>query len=273
MKNKYFILSSQFKYNNNNVKRKYLATIIKDSDNEEHIINVGDKKNKCITINIPFKNDEAIITDISFHEKCCINGILEKKKDMVQLVKCSLIFCLSHFSHLKKFIFTDNSFINCSNGSRMSLSLSYYIKYKKTWYQKMFNALSNNNDSLINIITKIEESLDKKLKLNLDIFLDTFYSISKNDEKLINKITKIYKKNMTLRSFLHKVIKYECSYYVKLVNTLIDYKFSDLTWIIKSENIYKYNSICNFVKLKKPKPEHKIINTKAEIYKRHNNNK
>ena len=182
MKNKYFILSSQFRYNNNNIKRKYLATIIKDSDNEEHIINIGDKKHKCVTINIPFKSDEAIITDISFHEKCCINGILEKKKDIVQLVKCSLIFCLSYFSHLKKFIFTDNSFINCVNGLRMPLSLSYYIKYKKTWYQKMFNALSNNNDNLTNIITKIEQSLDKKLKFDLDIFLDTFYTISKDDE-------------------------------------------------------------------------------------------
>ena len=79
-KNKYFILESSFINNNKNIKRQYYTTIINNNDTNEYIINVGGLKNSCIIINIPYNSNQATIIDISFHKKCSINSLLEKKK-------------------------------------------------------------------------------------------------------------------------------------------------------------------------------------------------
>ena len=74
---------------------------------------------------------------------------------------------------------------------------------------------------------------------------------------------------MTLRSFLDKMIKYECSYYSVIMNTFIPNKFKSLNWIITLNNIVDYNSDCNIIEIEKPIHEHKIINNKSVIERRH----
>ena len=129
MKNKYYILESSYKNNNKNIKRKYYVTIIDNYETEEYIINIGGINIKCISIQIPYKGNQAVILDISYYEKCSLKDILKKNKDMVQLIKCSLIFTLHHFPELKSFIFSDNSYIECKNKIRLCLADLYYIKY------------------------------------------------------------------------------------------------------------------------------------------------
>jgi hypothetical protein len=143
--NKYYILKSYLKNKNNKIiKKEYYATIINNKNEEEYIINIGGLKNICIVINIPIDCNEAIITDISFHKKCSLNSLLQKKIDMILLIKCSLIFTIHNFPNITSFILSDNSYIQCNNGYRFSLALLYFIKYKKTWYEKNFDAIPKN---------------------------------------------------------------------------------------------------------------------------------
>jgi len=263
MVNKYFILETV----NNNITKKHYVTIINNEDDDEYIINIGGLKNTCIVIQVPYRNNQAIILDISYHEKCCLKDLLKKNKDMIELIKCSLMFTLHNFTHITSFILSDNSYIECNNGIRISLADLYYLKYKKTWYEKIFNAFPQNEEIYLNIKLEIEELLDIKLEYDTELFLRTFYNIS--NFQIINKIRKEYKKNMTLRSFLDKMIKYECSYYSIIMNTFIPNKFKSLNWIITLNNIVDYNSNCNIIEIEKPIHEHKIINNKSIIERRH----
>jgi len=111
---------------------------------------------------------------------------------MEELIKCSLIFTLHNFTHITSFILSDNSYIECNNGIRISLTDLYYLKYKKTWYEKIFNAFPQNEEIYLNIKLKIEELLDIKLEYDIELFLRTFYNIS--NFQIINTIRKEYKK-------------------------------------------------------------------------------
>ena len=267
--NKYFILESSLKNKNNKIiKKEYYATIINNFNENEFIINIGGLKNKCIIINIPNNSNEAIITDISFHKKCSINSLLKKKIDMIQLIKCSLIFTIHNFPNITSFILSDNSYIECNNGYRFSLAMLYYLKYNKTWYEKNFDAISKNREEINKIKRNIENNLNFILELSPEDFIKNFYYKYKNDTIFINNIIEIYEKNMSLKSFVDKIIKYDCSYYIDIVNLFIKDSFFGKTWIINRNNIANFNINCNLIQLEKSLTHHKNINKLSDIERR-----
>ena len=268
--NKYFILESSFRNKNNKIiKIEYYATIINNYNEEEYIINIGGLKNKCIIINIPNNCNEAIITDISFHKKCYINSLLQKKKDMIQLIKCSLIFTIHNFPNITSFILCDNSYIECNNGSRFSLAMLYFLKYKRTWYEKNFDAIPKNREEINNIKRNIENDLEFRLELSPGDFIKIFYNKYKENTIIINNILEVYEKNMTLKSLIYQLIKYDCSYYIDLINLFIKDSFYGKTWIINRNNINNFNINCNLIKLEKSLTHHKNINKLSDIERSH----
>ena len=271
MKNKYYILESSYKHNNKNIKKKYYATIIDNYETEEYIVNIGGINIKCISIQIPYKGNQAVILDISYYEKCALKDILKKNKDMIQLIKCSLIFTLHHFPQLKSFILSDNSYVECKNKIRLCLADLYYIKYQKTWYEKMFNAIPENNEQYKKNKLKMDKILNKKLNFDTEIFIDAYYDNEFDSEEIINKIKEIYKKDMTLKSFLEKIKDNECSYYSIIINKFFRNQLSGLNWIININDITNFNSNCNIIELEKALSKHIIINKKSDIEKRHIN--
>lgn len=268
--NKYFILESSIKNKNNKIiKKKYYATIINNFNDDEFIINIGGLKNICIIINIPNNSTEAIITDISFHKKCSINSLLKKKIDMIQLINCSLIFTIYNFPNIISFILSDNSYIECNNGYRFSLAMLYFLKYKKTWYEKNFNAIPKNREEINKIKINIENNLDIRLELSPEDFIKNFYYKYKNDTIFINNILEVYEKNMSLKSFLDKIIKYDCSYYIDLINLFIKDSFFGKIWKINKNVVSNININCNLIKLDKSLTYHKSINKLSAIERRH----
>jgi hypothetical protein len=269
MQNKYYILESSYKNNNKNINKKYYVTIINNYEAEEYIINIGGINIKCITIQIPYKSNQGVILDISYYEKCCIKDKLKKNKDMVHLIKCSLIFTLNHFPQITSFILSDNSYIECNNKTRLSLAELYYIKYKKTWYEKMFNAIHEKKEKYKEIKINIDKILNKKLKLDTNTFLEAYYNGQMDNIEIINTVRENYKKNMTLKSFFEKMMKYECSYYSIIFMIFIQNQLKGSNWIIKINDIANYNSECNLIPLEKPLSEHRKINNISLIERRH----
>ena len=157
MSDKYYLLETKFIYNNKNVKRTYYITVIENNDNTYNV-NVGGLKNFCITIEIKKNKKIANIQTYGFHPKCCINGKLEKRKDMENFMKCSLVFTIGMFKNIHKFILTDNSYITCDNNRRLSLSSLHYIKYGLSYYENRFQAIPYDDNEIKNVkllLTKV----------------------------------------------------------------------------------------------------------------------
>jgi hypothetical protein len=248
MSNKYFILESN---------KKYYAAIIDNESN--YIINIGGIKNICVSIEINKDTSVniAIIQTLGYHQRCVISDLLEKNKDMINLIQISLLFTVYNFSHINQFIFTDNSYVKCENKTILSLADLSYVKYKKTWYEKNFNAIPKNENKVNEYKLKIDKNLIRKLKYSKELFIETFYTDYNEDLKFISFIKKNYYENILLNDFLQKLLKKDCSYYSNIFNLFIGNKLKGTEWIINYNS--NNNLDCNLIELDKPLKKHKII--------------
>jgi hypothetical protein len=133
----------------------------------------------------------------------------------------------------------------------------------------MFNTIPENNEQYKKDKLKIDKILNKKLNFDIEIFIDAYYDNEFDSEEIINKIKEIYKKDMTLKSFLGKIKDNECSYYSIIINKYFRNQLSELNWIININDIADSNY--NVIELEKKLSKHIIINKKSDIEKRHIN--
>jgi len=219
--------------------KSYLFTIVNDR-NKYYTIYVGGKNNKCITIIVEnnIKNIFATIQDINYNKKCILDyknkkHIFEKNRDMVDLIKCSITLTYNIFKHIKFFTLTDNTTITCKNNEKIYLSDFYYCKYGKTWYEKNFNALPFNIDT----VNKIKKNIDIELSHPLEITSNKFFKNYYKNINGSNNLRNNYVKNMSLKSFLHKIFNRDCIYYYKLFKNFIKNTLYGTDWIIDINNI------------------------------------
>ena len=107
------------------------------------------------------------------------------------------------------------------------------------------------------------------LELSPEDFVKNYYYKYKNDTIFINNILEKYERNMTLKLFLDKIIKYDCSYYIDIINLFIKDTFYGTTWIINKNDIINFNINCNIIKLANSLIQHKSINKLSDIERRH----
>ena len=145
----------------------------------------------------------------------------------------------------------------------------YFLKYKRTWYEKNFDAIPKNREEVNKIKRNIENDLEFRVELNPEDFIKIFYNKYKKNTIIINNILEVYEKNMTLKSLINQLIKYDCSYYIDLINLFIKDSFLGTTWIINRNDITNFNINCNLIKLEKSLTHHKNINNLSDIERRH----
>ena len=166
MKDKYYIIKSFI------TKKYYYVNLLVDDYGFRIVI--GGVKKRCIEITIDTTENIAIIQIISFDKKCAYFSDLERGNEMIDLIKCSLYFCILKFPNIKKYDLTDNSTIICKNGKNISLSILYFIKYNKTWYEKHFNAIPFNTTRII-LINQYNRSLSSHLYIFYKFVSETNY--------------------------------------------------------------------------------------------------
>jgi hypothetical protein len=234
----YYIIDSKI----NNIKKHYYVNIT-ETDDEDNIL-VGGLKMKCVNIIIDKIKNIGLLELLQHNFKCSLFTNLQKGEEVKNLIENSLHFVISKYPELKYIEFIDNSFIICKNKNRVSLPDITFVKYNKTWYEKNFGAIPSKNlkDNIKILKKQILKNLNKKLKLNLEDFMNEYYSnkFFKN-KNFMDLIKNIYIKNMLLKDFLDKIMEYDYIFYEKIFSDLIGNLLQGTKWIIKIDTIQKYD--------------------------------
>ena len=234
----YYIIKSKI---DNYIKHYYVN--VYETENEYNIL-IGGLKIKCVNIIINKTNNIAILELFQHHFKCSLFSDLKKGDEIIDLLKNSLFFVVSKYHDVKYFELVDNSFILCKNKKRISLPDLSFVKYNKTWYEKYFNAIpdENSHDKIKSLKKLINKILNKKLKMNYDDFINKYYTdpiFKKNN--IINVIKDSYNKNIIFKDFLDKLQEYDCVFYEKIFNDFIGNLLQGTKWIISIKTIKTYN--------------------------------
>ena len=227
------------KYTINNTIKYYYVNVLEDDT-----VLVGVVKMKCVNILIDKINKVAVLELLQHYYKCSLFSDLQKGYEVKNLLKISLNFVILHYPELKYIELIDNSFIICGNKKRISLPDITFIKYNKTWYEKYFNAVPNDEskDTILVLKKQLLKISNKKLKLNYEEFIKKYYSEPIfHKQNRLNIIKNIYIKNMTFKTFLDQIQEYDCIFYEKIFNDLIGTLLNGTKWIISIETIKNYN--------------------------------
>jgi len=139
------------------------------------------------------------------------------------------------------------SYIQCSNYQRISLSDLYVIKYNKTWYEKLFNAESIEEQKKDVEIGKelILEKLNSEINLNFDDFINRYYLSTKslNINKNLEHIKIAYKKGMKVKDYLYYFLNnnLDCRLYLLFFQTIFGFIMYGKFWQISKKVIENYN--------------------------------
>jgi len=213
MHKKYYVIKS--------VSNQYYYLYIENIKNtNESIIYAGGFKKKCIQIIINNEVNSGNIQMVQYDEKCSLKNLLKNGDEMIIFLKTILLFTVNHFPNILEYEITDNSYILCNDKKRISLPDYYYVKNKKTWYEKNLDAIPS--EKSIDFINLAKKNIRKKLK------------------EIINDIIK---QKITLKQYLqdHFKRKSDCSEYQKIFNKNIGDNLQGYTWIISKELIKNYN--------------------------------
>jgi hypothetical protein len=174
---------------------------------DQHRVSIGSMK-KCLSFFVYDYDEDATLED------CNID-------DTQHMLKVSMKFLQEKYSNLSgKVMFKDTSFIMGERGMRMSLAHKDVLQYGKTWYERNFRAVPDN---------------------------DTYYSDLKNFQKHVlttkpqlliknPSIKKLYEKCKTLKEFIKELREADVYFYKDwcndLVNRYIPTLSDNTTWII-----------------------------------------
>ena len=200
----------------------YYLIINYDKNNNENIIYAGGIKKKCIQIIINNEENSGNILMVQYNEKCCLKNLLKSGDEMVLFLKTILLFTIHYFPNILQYDIIDNSFILCSDKKRISLPDFYYVKYKKTWYEKNLEAFPSIKS--IDFINLAKKNIRKNLKLKIMIDNDV-----PKEEILKEYLFDYFKMNM------------DCSNYQKIFNKYIGDNLQGYTWVIDKNTILNYN--------------------------------
>lgn len=234
MTNKYYIITSKI---SDKIKKFYVSI---SYDDKIDTILIGGIKKQCIRIFTNKDQDTAQLNLVEYHKKCVIFEELKEGSDIRYLVQAALLFVIKKYHEIKQFEIQDNSMITCTNKQKIPLSILYFIKYNKTWYEKYFDAESEKYYQKIIESDKkvIIDILNDKFKLSMDNFIKKYY----NQFNDVNKIKSVYKKDITIGNYLKYFFdnKLDCSYYSNIINDIFRNLLFGKVWFIKKEKILLY---------------------------------
>lgn len=242
MTNKYYIIKTYF-YNN----KKYYYVILEEGK-KEIIIKFGGIKEQCIRITIDKKNKMGLIEDLVYKKNCSIFEKLNKNNNTIELLlKSALLFCIKLFPDVLIYRISDMSYIQCSNSQRISLADIYTIKYNKTWYEKIFDAVPiiEQKKDIENAKELIKQKLNNTIDLDINEFIDRYYTGTKtlNINKNIDHIKLAYKKGIKVKDYLFYFFNnnLDCRLYILFFQIIFGFILYGKYWEISKETIDQYN--------------------------------
>ena len=243
MSDKYYIIKSNLNFNDKSY-NKYYYVNISSSKKEDNIL-IGGLNIKCVHIIINKRKNIGLLELVQHHERCSFFETLKDGNETVDLVKNSLFLATNLYPDVSKYELTDNSFITCKNGKRISLADLYFVKYGKTWYEDKFGVIPSNlyKDSIEFNKSIINKRLNSKIEIPFEDFIKEYHDEDFFDnQKNINIIKKIYKPDITLKEYLSYFFKnkYDCRYYQYIFSKFIGNLLQGLEWIIEKNTIENY---------------------------------
>lgn len=182
-------------------------SIMRDQGMKRDIIKFGGKK-ACM--NFHKYDDDAILyfNGLSYDEKCSLNDVFERKSGTTRMVKTALTFLCRRYRDITHAKFVDTSFIKCKRGKHLSLSALYLAKHGKTWYEKTFGAVAENEGRLEVLRDEINKQMTNPLTLDFTAFFKEWMG---NIEWIREKKTTytnleiVYQHSETMREFVINV--------------------------------------------------------------------
>jgi hypothetical protein len=142
---------NNFNNMNNNIIDTSTYFEVKTSKNQTFIINEYDDDfnhnfqimNKgtlpCVIILIPKNRNTASLQSVSFHPKCCKEG-LEKGDGTKYMIQFSLKYIIQKYPHINKIYISDTTSYNLDNGNTSLITPRYLLTGQKGYYQRILNA-------------------------------------------------------------------------------------------------------------------------------------
>ena len=239
----YYIIKTKIK-NNNNI---YYYLILEEKK-KDIIIKIGGLNEQCIRIILNKKKNIGYVQDLIYKKNCSIFQKLNKNKNKIELLlKSALFFCIKKFPEIYIYEINDMSYLQCSNTQKISLADLYTVKYGKTWYEKVFNAIPIEEHAID--IQQYKQLIEKKSNIILDYeieeFIDKYYTDTKNlnINKNMNYIKNAYTKGMKVKDYLSYFFNnnLDCRLYILFFKYYFSHILYGTYWKITKETIADYN--------------------------------
>jgi hypothetical protein len=199
----------------------------------------GGKTKYCITISLVGSNPiEAYIDRVEYDAQCIKDGYLEKGGGTTTLLSIALWVVITFFPSLQKIKFTDDSHIECIQGSKlkkMNLASDSILKYGMTWYERIFHATLP--DTIQNAYKESLAILEKPLN-------DFNFQVSRLPR--LEKYRDIYAASTSPKHFFEHLRKQYGSKYceevcdwIHMYMRLLDIELYTSMWFILKETITK----------------------------------
>jgi len=188
---------------------------------ESICITIGDKQQQCIffTIQRDVNDDDiyqAKLVNLAYFETCSIFNKLERGNGTILMLCAMKEYLQAVHPYVKQFVLEDFSQIECklsNKQKKISLTNSYFVLYRKTWYEKHLNAIPQQFDEQMYQPVKDQFS-NKHLFVPFDEFRREYlYDIT--DTELISSLQEIHNKSTTYDdffSFIQKETLYQRCY-------------------------------------------------------------
>ncbi len=250
---------------------KFYYYIIMENNKKEIVLKFGGIKEQCIRIRIYKKEKIALIEDLVYKKDCSIFTKLDKNNNKIELLlKSSLYFCIKKFPEVSNYQISDMSYIQCNNNQRIVLSDLYVVKYGKTWYEKVFNAMpiEEQKKDVENAKKIINEKLNTIINLDYDNFIKRYYIQTKNlNNKNIDIIKNAYKKNMSVKDYLFYFFdnNLDCKLYVLFFQIIFGFLLYGKYWEISKNVIEEYDVKLEFYESEKLERHYDLANLHQKL--------
>jgi hypothetical protein len=231
--------SSTSSYYSLEYKRYKFYGCIKLFDDHD-MIHIGNQR-RCISYMFRYDHYDRMLTLLTaeHHAKCRVDEVLKRGTGTIRMLRIALAYVKSKYSNAVPYIeFSDESFIPCKNGRKLSLAQLYLVKYGKTWYEAKFRARPTQpfQDMYKECVDRLQSYVRSK-----PYTYSSVVSIAKQEVK--QELQPIYEQSENIVTFVKRILEdplYDCSvlfdWLPMIVSSYIP-QLTNFTWMISFEEI------------------------------------
>jgi len=198
--------------------KNYNFIVMKSKNNNDTVFVIG-KEQHCLRATLANNNNTIVIQTFGYYPTCSEGKKMERKIGTNGVMKTFINYIKKKYkNNVKKIILSDNAYITC-NKKNIQMSLYYFFKYGKLYYEKYgFELYSNNENELNDIKKRIKTYKTKYIEKNQFVKKD-FFKYFKLSIKPLKNNKNIYDE--------YKLIKNKLTQYNSYMIFLQNYKFQD----------------------------------------------